>query len=361
VEQDLSNSFAKLDRRQLIAGAAAAVPCLMAGRAPARTPIYIGDMHFHLFFFGRKPAWTQPLARNMADGQATLVSWSLVGDVPWLRPAAGGFKQSRLPRPGEAITWFKQEMARVQAHIAEQNLKIARTAGDIDRAVAGDPHVVLSVEGASFLDEDIGYLQLAYYLGLRHVQLVHCVGNAIGDMQTVPPRYNGLTEFGRRVILECNRLGILVDLAHCTDALIRQALVVSKAPMVWSHSSVRTKAAARYLVPVWQARQLSVEVAKEIAGRGGVIGLWALGGDVTGGVDGYARRIMELSDLLGEDHVAFGTDMNALANPAINGYGDLRRVVDLLEQHKLPEVRIRRIAIGNYARVLKAAMRTNAA
>ena len=111
-----------------------ASPFAVVGPARGRTPIYIADMHFHLFFFGRAPASTQPLARNMAAGQATLVSWSLVGDVPWLQPIGRGFKQRGTPKPGEALTWFSDEMRRVQAHITQQKLKIARTAEDIDES-----------------------------------------------------------------------------------------------------------------------------------------------------------------------------------------------------------------------------------
>ena len=90
----------------------------------------------------------------MAGGKATLVAWSLVGDLPWMRVTPRGFKQKSVPKPGETVTWFQAELARVKAHIAEQNLKIVKTPDDIDLALKGDPHVVLSVEGASFLDDD---------------------------------------------------------------------------------------------------------------------------------------------------------------------------------------------------------------
>jgi membrane dipeptidase len=107
-------------------------------------------------------------------------------------------------------------------------------------------------------------------------------------------------------------------------------------------------------MPVWQARQLSYDGAKAIAEKGGVIGLWALGADVGKGPESYAKRITEMVDWLGEDHVAFGTDMNALSSPAIDSFADLRRVVRILS-NGMPDARVRKIAIGNYARVLKEA------
>ncbi len=341
---------------------ALASPLLASAPARARTPIYIGDMHFHLFFFGRNPASSQPLARNMADGQATLVSWSLVGDVPWLRPSGGGFKQKGAPKSGEAVKWFSDEMARVQAHLADQKLNVVRTAEDLDRALAGEPHVVLSVEGATFADDGLEQLQMAYDQGVRHLQLVHFIGNRIGDFQTERPAHSGLTEFGRKVVRECNRLGILVDLAHCTDAAVRQALEVSTVPMVWSHSSVNIAGRRpHWLMPGWQARQLGADEAKAIAARGGVVGLWALGADVGTSPDAYADRIGRIADWLGEDHVGFGTDMNALAAPAIRKFADLRRVVTILERQNVPEGRIRKLAIENYARVLRLAFQAKAA
>ena len=63
----------------------------------------------------------------MAAGNATLVAWSLVGDVPWLRVTSKGIKQKGLPKPGEAGAWFEDDLARIKGHIADQGLKIALT------------------------------------------------------------------------------------------------------------------------------------------------------------------------------------------------------------------------------------------
>lgn len=344
-----------LDRRQLLAGAAALL--LPAPAAASGAPIYIADMHFHLFFLGKRPARSQPLAANMANGKATLVSWSLVGDQPWLAATAGGFKQKGYPSKGEPASWLKDEMARVKAHLSEQKLPIARTPEDIEQAQAGKPHVVLSVEGATFIDDGIEQLRTAYELGVRHVQLVHFIANPIGDMQTEPAKYNGLTALGRNVVAECNKLGILIDLAHCTGKVVEQVLELSKAPVVWSHSSVQGWLSMLPTGGAWKARQLSSGLAKQIAARGGVVGLWALGADVGTTVESYTDRIVDLANQLGDAHVAFGSDMNALSNPALTNYGDVRRVVQLMQARGVAEARVRNIAFNNYARVLTAAMR----
>ena len=156
----------------------------------------------------------------MAAGNVTLFSWSLVGDVPWLKRSRRGFEQSGTPKPGEALAWFEKDLAQIKAHIAQQGLKIVRTPADVDLALKGDPHVVLSVEGASFLDKDAGQLQAAYDLGIRHVQLVHYIRNPLADFQTERPEHAGMTELGKAAVQQCNRLGMLVDLAHCTSEAV---------------------------------------------------------------------------------------------------------------------------------------------
>ncbi len=155
---------------------------------------------------------------------------------------------------------------------------------------------------------------------------------------------------------ECNRLGILVDLAHCTSAAVGQALAASKVPVVWSHSSVTRTRRPDWSMPVWQARQLSLDDAKAIAERGGVVGLWPLRADVGRTPQAYAERLAEMAEWLGEDHAGFGTDMNAIANPAIASYADLQAVIRHWQERQMSETRIRKLAIGNYARVLREAL-----
>ena len=346
-----------VSRRALLLGGAAAVAGPFAVlRAGDSSTIPIGDMHAHLFFgISRQPASVRPLGKLMGDGNATLVSWSLVGDQPWIRPSPQGLRQKGAPTPGAATKWFKEELARARKHAEAQKIKIATTPADLDRALNGEAHVVLSVEGASFLDDGIEGLKMAHELGVRHIQLVHFVRNDVGDFQTEPPKHGGLTDFGRKVVEECNRLGILVDLAHCTRPAVEQALAVAKAPLVWSHSSVtkRTRGAATKIQ--WMARQLDFDQAKTIAERGGVVGLWGLRSDVGATAEAYGDRLLEMAGWLGDDHVGFGTDMNALGNSPVSSYADLRRVVRHLER-KLAADRVKKIAIGNYARVLRQVM-----
>lgn len=346
-----------IDRRQFVLGAlAASCAAVEPAGAEHAAPVFIGDMHSHLFFFGNNTPAKKPLGRSMAAGNATLVAWSLVGDVPWLRITGKGIKQKGQPRRGEAIAWFEDDLARIKQHIADENLKLALTPADVDKALAGEPHVVLTVEGATFVEDNTAPLAHAYELGVRSVQLVHYIENPLGDFQTEAPQYDGLTDLGRQVIEECNRLGMLVDLAHCTDIAARQALDVATQPLVWSHSSVTRTRQPNWKMPVWQARQLSLATAKLIAEKGGVVGVWPMRADVGATPESYAQRVWELGEWLGDDHVAFGTDMNAISRPAIASYADLQKVVRYWQKAGFPGESIHKLAIGNFARVLKTAM-----
>ena len=346
-------------RELLLAGLAAPFvlrrPAVAEGTAtPDADTVYVGDMHGHLFFIGPNTPDKRPLGRSMAAGKATLVAWSLVGDLPWLTRSPRGLKQNGAPGPGDALAFFEKEIGRVKAHLADQNLKIVATADDVDRALAGEPHVVLAVEGATFV-EDPAALKAAYDLGIRHVQLVHYIRNPLADFQTEKPELHGLSELGQSVVKECNRLGMLVDLAHATSEAVHQALAVARVPLVWSHSSVTRTRTPAWTMPAWQARQLSLDDAKAIANAGGVVGLWPMRSDVGGSISAYAARLSEMADWLGEDHAGFGTDMNAIANPLIGNYADLQGVVREWRRRKMSETRIRKLAIENYARVLKDA------
>ncbi len=339
-----------MKRRDFLA-AALVSPFALAGTTRAQTQ-FIADMHMHSFF-AESHYHLRPLRAALTAGGATLTAWALVGDLLWLDTKT--YKQSSEPRPGEAYGWFQRELGRIKAHILEQKLKIVRQASDIDEALRGSPHIVLAVEGAGFIENDIARVKAGYDLGLRHMQLVHYTRNTVGGFQT-DSSDQGLTEFGKQVVMECNRLGILVDLAHCTDAAVRDALSISRAPVVWSHGSVARGKSASSSGPLWRRRQISLDIARAIALKGGVVGLWSLATDVGKGVEAYGDRMLELAEWLGEDHVAFGTDINGLGPfGTLSGYADLRRVVDYWQHRGVSETRIAKLSIGNYARVLRAA------
>lgn len=342
-------------RRDLLkSGLALPVAAAFPGSALGQSRIPIADMHFHSFF-GSSINHSRPVGQMLAEGGATLVSWSVSGDGHWIDPRT--LKQTGTPKPGEALRWVEREIGRIKAHMAVEGLKPALGPRDVDAALDGEARIVLAVEGASFIESDPARVKIAYDLGVRHLQLVHYIAIPLGDFQTEPPHHNGLTGLGKEVVAECNRLGVLIDLAHMTTATLRGVLAVSRVPTVWSHSSV-TSALPHAGLITWRARQLPLIDGKAIAAAGGVVGLWVLRQDIGPSIDDYARRLLQMADWLGDEHVAFGTDINGLGpNFILKTYAELRQVIDIWQQQGVPQQRMRNIAGLNYARVLKAAMR----
>jgi membrane dipeptidase len=259
--------------------AAVAGGAWVSGAALAQTParIPIADMHSHLGVLGMFKPPNTDAAADMRANDALLVAWKVVADAPWIMSSSTGISQRSVPNPAELWRYFERTVLAMQAYARQSKLPLVRTAADVDTALAGSASVVLSSEGADFLAGDLGNLKKAFDMGLRHLQLLHYIRSPLGDFSTESPVHNGLTDLGRDVIKGCEAQGILVDLAHCSSMALDQALEVTTKPMVWSHGWVDGKGGSPTDPYGFLKRRLSVEQAKKIAARGGVIGLWALG------------------------------------------------------------------------------------
>lgn len=360
------HNAAMISRRKLLFAASA----LVAG-APfygyakdARVPI--SDMHSHYGMSSRRMG-DSGLAQEMREQGVALVAWKLVADARWIRSTDKGIVQVSEPVPGELARYFNAALDRMGAYLTAQKLKVVLSKADVDACIAGESGVVLASEGADFLEGRIENLDAAYAKGLRHLQLVHYMRTPVGDFQTTEPVHNGLSLMGQQLVEKCGAQGVLVDLAHCTAAGVDQALAIAKVPVIWSHGWVDGDGGDWRDPYGHMKRRLSLAHAKKIAAGGGVVGLWGLGfsrpgpGWAVGLGDtlGYAKEIASLVGKIGADHVAFGSDIEGLGTSwAINNYTHLRSVVDHLHDMKLGSSVIERVAYGNYARVLKSAMKS---
>ncbi|MDB5881127.1 MAG: Membrane dipeptidase [Ramlibacter sp.] len=320
----------------------------------------IGDMHSHLGMY-RRGTTGFDLHRKMLESGTTLVAWAIVDDNSWITLTPQGVKQSRQPGEGALWNYFQMRVKGYDSLLRAWKLPKALTPADVDAALAGEPHVLMSSESANFLEAKPERVALAHAAGLRHLQLVHYIESPLGDRQTESPVQNGMAPVTSQVIAECKRLGVLVDLAHSSPDFIDAALAATDATMIWSHSWIsRNGGTWRDYAHV--ARSLSPAQAKKIAARGGVVGLWTV--RVRGdskyplySLGSYADQIMRMADLLGPEHVAFGTDMEGAGpDPIMSEYTELREVVERLAKSGLSEAALNNICIGNYARVLKQAM-----
>jgi membrane dipeptidase len=352
-----------LARRSFLAAGAGMLSLRFGPSFGAERAIYLSDMHRHLFFNRLATRESVPLGTSMASGGATLVAWALTTDVRWIGKSPRGMVQTGAAPPGESYAWFQRELERIRQHLAEQKLAAVRDADDVRAAIGGLPHVVLSTEGTYFLEGDISRIAKVHQFGIRHIQLAHFIDNGVADFQTQAPAHGGLTALGRQIVAECNRLGILIDLAHCTERVVDQVLEMSKAPVVWSHGSIAERGTPNPTMIGWKARQITVDCARRIARKGGVVGLWGIRVDVHS-IEGYADRLLAMADQIGDDHVGIGTDTTSFAADAqyslLANYSDVRKVVEHWQRKGVREARIRRLAIENHARILQDALRPRA-
>ena len=183
---------------------------------------------------------------------------------------------------------------------------LARSGADVRRAKAQRKvAVVFNFQNGRAIEDSLDHLLLFHELGLRSMQLTYNERNFIGD-GCLEPANAGLSTFGRRVVTEMNRLGILVDLTHVGERTTLEAMELSEKPCVFSHSNPRRRAD--------NPRNITDEQIRLCAERGGVIGLspWGpicwTGGATPPTVDDLVDHLTYVADLVGIDHAGVGTD-----------------------------------------------------
>lgn len=179
--------------------------------------------------------------------------------------------------PGEAGKDFARtqlEQIDIARRIIERypdHLRFATSVAEIRAAHrAGRVASLLGMEGGHAIENSLGVLRAYYDLGVRYMTLTHNVHLDWADSQAFPPVHGGLTPFGEQVVLEMNKLGMLVDLSHTSDGTMDDALRVSKAPVIYSHSS------ARALCDV--GRNVPDDILKRLKANGGVVMVTFVGG-----------------------------------------------------------------------------------
>ena len=172
---------------------------------------------------------------------------ALQTDLPRLRAGCVGaqFWSVFVPASmvgGEAVTATLEQIAFVRTLIRRypDDFALARSAADVARA-AGSGRIasLLGMEGGHCISESLGVLAAMYDLGVRYLTLTHNDNVSWADSATDEPVLRGLSAFGEDVVAEMNRLGMIVDLSHVSTDVMRHALRVTKAPVMFSHSSAR--------------------------------------------------------------------------------------------------------------------------
>jgi membrane dipeptidase len=280
------------------------------------------------------------------------------------------------------------------------DIVLARTAEEVRRAHAqGKIAALMGVEGGHMMGNDLHVLRIFADLGVRYMTLTHFYNDEWADSSTAKAEHNGLTDFGKGVVREMNRQGILVDISHVSDKTFYDALAVSQAPLIASHSSCRALCN--------HVRDMSDDMIKALAAKGGVIQInyersfidqaykdasERVSGDVVAMFDALKKecggddscitkkmdeqqqkltaegklphvsweRIVDHIDhavkLVGADHVGLGSDFDGATMPeGMEDASKLPKITEALLRRGYSEEDIRKILGGNTLRVMEQA------
>ena len=312
------------------------------------------------------------------------------------------FVSADLPGPVQVEQTLDQiDLVKAFVRRYPETFALARTADDVRRIHAsGRIASMIGVEGGGQIDDDLSVLRAYHDLGAGYLTLSHVKTIEWVDSATDTPRHGGLTPFGEAVVRELNRLGMLVDLAHVSEGTMRDALRVSKAPVIFSHSSARALDD--------HPRNVSDDVLKLVAANGGVVMVnfaeiyisdayrhWAAeqdaekarlgtppyGGLFIGQPDKAAAALVDwnrthpapivtlaqvadhiehIATVAGVDHVGIGSDFDGVDNALPSGLAGVDTYPALLGElmrRGWSDTDIAKLAGGNVLRVMTAAER----
>jgi membrane dipeptidase len=166
----------------------------------------------------------------------------------------------------EAVRRAEQQIHAIHEQVKKHpaDMVLATTAGEIREAHKnGKIAALIGVEGGHMINSDLATLRKYASEGVRYMTLTHSGNDEWADSSTDKAAHNGLTDFGKDVVREMNRLGVMVDISHVSDKTFADALAISKAPMIASHSSCRAICDA--------PRNMTDEMMKALAAKGGVV------------------------------------------------------------------------------------------
>jgi membrane dipeptidase len=299
-----------------------------------------------------------------------------------------------IPRALELIDVVHQ-----QARQQGRDIQVALTAADIRRIHRnGKIAVLMGLEGGHMIQDSLPMLRTYYRLGVRYMTLTHFKTNDWADSSGDAAVHDGLTDFGREVVREMNRLGMMVDISHVSDKTFYDALETSRAPVIASHSSLR----ALCDIP----RNMSDDMIRALARKGGLVNInfniayldrktydifaayqeqrsrdiadmlnlnvgnprrWEMKRAIQEryrahlpkvGIDAVLRMIDHAVKVAGADHVGFGSDFDGVSGMVPAGMEDVSKYPDLVRGMiglGYSDGDLRKIMGENLLRVMQAA------
>ena len=321
----------------------------------SRVPVIDTHSHFLInahylnkdFTKRHRPPWLWNPLRNVVDlprlreGRVSCSTFTVYVPIPPLRLTAWGACV-------RILDTFESMVSRNPDQLVKVDTARGIRSAHREEKLAG----LLAVEGGHVIGGKLERLATLRERGVRLLTITHFITNRICDAHVGPRIHKGLSAFGREAVRACEKLGILVDMAHCTEAAFYQVLEELETPPVVTHTGLRMGRSSD--------RNLSDDQIKALAARGGALGVllcpWyveprGLLSSVDKVVDVYAR----VAELVGAEHLMIGTDMDGYTwlPRGIRDAGDLPKITAGLLERGFSEKEVKGILGGNFLRILE--------
>ena len=391
----LTTVAAALMAGPVLAQSADAAGDARARRILERTPLI--DGHNDLPWALRQSHGNDPHSVDLTTNLDA--STALHTDIPRLRAGGMGgqfwsvYVPASMTPPDAAVATFEQIDTVKRLVAAHPDVfELATTADDIQRIHRrGKIASLIGMEGGYSIDDSLGLLREFYDAGARYITLTHSRTTTWADSATDAPKWGGLSPFGEEVVREMNRLGMMVDLSHVSEETMLDAMRVSDAPVIFSHSSARTVTAHPRNVPdsvlrlmaedggvvmvtfvpgfvservrVWGADR-SAEDARlkslhpgDPAAVTAALAAWTTAHPApTATIADVVAHIQHVRDVAGIDHVGLGGDYDGVGSlpVGLEGVDAYPRLLAALMANGWSEADIRKLAGENTLRVMRA-------
>ena len=285
---------------------------------------------------------------DMKAGGLSAAAFAAVADFQTLGVQGEGLASVREFEVGEAWASYKRQIGNLRA-LAEQGLVYPiKSSADFEVARAsGKVGALMAVEGGDFLEGKPERVAQAFADGVRMITLMHYRNNELGDIITGTAVRGGLSAAGVAVVKAMNAAGMLIDVAHASEATAMGVIRATSKPLIASHVHVQSAALSH-------PRFISLDLAKAVAQTGGgVLGAWPAGIGISD-LKGFVDRTFELIETVGIDHVCLGTDMDANYKPVFDTYVNLPLYVAGLLKRGLREAELAKVIGGTFLRLFDA-------